>query len=76
VEGFNSGIKGLIIYYCFHGNIYIYSSDQITCNFLVCVCVKMQAGNKKKHSACTSKHFVSISKMSKVREAMTVLTTE
>ena len=42
----------------------------------VCVCVKMQVGNKEKHTACASKHFVSISKMSKVREAVTVLTTE
>ena len=72
MEGFNSGVKGLIIYYCSHDNIY--SSDQITMSW--CVCVKMQAGNKEKHCACTSKHFVSISKMSKVREVMIVLITE
>lgn len=40
------------------------------------VVVKRQAGRKQKHNACTSKHFVSVSKMSKVREAMTVLTTQ
>jgi len=42
----------------------------------VCVCVWRCELVMRRNTAGTSKHFVSISKMSKVREAMTILTTE